>query len=115
MQQYLRTYTYAVIVCILLITASKPTVKVLQSSGIISAIGPNWFELGIALLDDDQVAKLEAIRADHSETNTRCTRMLLCWLTTHSNATWNDLIVALTSKGVELNDVVVKVKALFHG
>lgn len=78
-------------------------------------MSPKWYELGIALLDDDQVAKLEAIKTERGEANRHCIAMLLCWLSTHSDATWNDLIVALKSQGVELNNVADMVKELFHG
>ena len=108
--------SYICIYCLpSLIVTDKPTIRVLQNRGIIKAMAPTWYELGIALLNDDQVVKLEAIKTDHREANRCCIAMLSCWLSTNPSATWYDLIVALTSQGVELNDVAEMVKALFHG
>ena len=36
--------------------------------------------------------------------------MLMYWLETDSNATWNDLVEALKSPGVELNSVATMVE-----
>ena len=102
----MKVVKYIAIVCDFSITVySKPTIKVLQSSKIISAIGTKWYELGIALLDDDKAEQLEIIEGNNSEITRRCTAMLKYWLETHSNATWNDLVEALKSPGVELNNV----------
>ena len=89
---------------------SKPTVKVLLSSKIISAIGPKWYELGITLLDDDQLTQLKTIKSDNNEVNRCCIEMLMYWLESHSNATWNDLVEALKAPGVELNNVATMVE-----
>ena len=101
--------------CFLLTTVSKPTIKALQSSKIINAIGPKWYELGIALLDDDQSVQLETIKANHNEATRCCTAMLIYWLQSHSTATWHDLVEALKAPGVELNNVANIVEALFPG
>ena len=94
---------------------SKPTIKALQSSKIITVIGPKWYELGIALLDDDQLTQLEIIKINDSEVTRRCTVMLIYWLQSHSTATWHDLVEALKAPGVELNNVATMVEALFPG
>ena len=92
---------------------SKPNIKDLQSYKIISAIGPKWYELGIALLDNDQVIQLENIETNKSEVSRRCTAMLMYWLKSHSNATWHDLVKALKDPGVELNNVATMVEEIF--
>ena len=89
---------------------SKPTIKVLLNSKIISDIGPKWYELGIALLDDDQLTHLKNIRSNNSEVTRCCIEMLMYWLETHSNATWNDLVEALKSPCIELNNVATMVE-----
>ena len=89
---------------------SKPKVKVLQKAKVISAIGPKWYELGIALLDDDQLTQLKTIKSNNIEVNRCCIEMLMYWLDTHSNATWNDLVEALKTPGVELNNVATMVE-----
>ena len=94
---------------------SKPSIKILQCSKVISAIGPKWYELGIALLDDDKLRQLKIIESNNSEVTRQCTAMLIYWLESHSNATWNDLVEALKAPGVELNNVSTMVKELFAG
>ena len=94
---------------------SKPTIKLLQSSKIITAIGPKWYELGLELLVDDQLTQLESIKANHNETNRCCTAMLIYWLQSHSTANWHQLVDALKAPGVELNNVATMVEALFPG
>ena len=104
------------IVCLYSFTVhSKPTIKLLQSSKIITAIGPKWYELGIELLDDDQLTQLEIIKTNDSEVTRRCAAMLIYWLQSHSTATWQQLIGALKAPGVELNNVATMVEALFLG
>ena len=41
--------------------------------------------------------------------------MLMYWLESHSNATWNDLVEALQAPGVELNNVATMVVETFTG
>ena len=104
------------VVCLFSTTVySKPTIKVLQNSKIIAAIGPKWYELGIELLDDDKVTHLEIIKTNDSEVTRRCTAMFIYWLQSHSNATWYQLVEALKTSGVELNNVATMVEALFTG
>ena len=98
--------------CVISITVCfpKPTIKVLQGAKIIGDMGSKWYELGIALLDDDQLTQLKTIRNNNGEATRCCTEMLMYWLETHSNATWKDLVEALKSPGVELNDVATMVE-----
>ena len=94
---------------------SKPSIKVLQHSEVISAIGPKWYELGIGLLDDNQLKKLKAIKIDNSEVTRCCIEMLIYWLESHPTATYQDLVKALKTPGVELNNVATTVENLFPG
>ena len=93
----------------------KLTIKVLQSSKIITTIGPKWYELGIALLDEAQLSQLDSIMSNHNEATRCCTAMLKYWLQIHPSATWHELINALRSSGVELNNVATMVEKLLPG
>ena len=88
---------------------SKPTLKLLQSTKIIISMSTKWYELGIALLDDDQIRQLEVIKADNDEVTRRCLAMLSYWLETHPDVTWNDLIDGLKAPGVEMNELAATV------
>ena len=102
--------------CIFIIIATPHlSVKELQSSGIITKAANKWYELGIALLDENQLAGLDNIKSSHSETTRRCTEMFKYWLQTHTNATWYQLVDALKSCGVELNDVARMVERSYLG
>ena len=95
---------------------SKPTLKKLQHMKVITAVGSKWYELGIELLDDDQLAQLDIIKTNNSEVTRCCAEMFLSWLRSHTTATWQDLVEALKAPGVELNDVAAMVEAQFiHG
>jgi len=105
-----------VVVCLFSTTVySRPTIKLLQNSKIITAIGPKWYELGIELLNDDQLIHLKSIKADNNEATRCCTEMLIYWLQSHSSATWYQLAEALKTSGVELNSVAAMVEALCTG
>ena len=82
---------------------------------IISAIGPKWYELGIELLDDDQLTQLKTIKSDNNVVPRCCIDMLIYWLESHPTATYEDLVKALKTPGVELNNVATMVEDLFPG
>ena len=103
------------LLCFSYIVYQKPSIKELQSHRIIIDIGTKWYELGIALLRDDQFNKLGIINSEHKEVTRCCTEMFIYWLETHSNATWYQLTEALRSPGVELNNVAAKVETSFPG
>ena len=92
---------------------SKPTLKKLQHTKVITAVGSKWYELGIELLDDDQLAQLDIIKTNNNEVTRCCAEMFLFWLRSHASATWQDLVEALKAPGVELNDVAAMVEAQF--
>ena len=95
------------------IVNSKPTLKKLQQTKVITAVGRKWYELGIELLDEDQLTQLDIIKTNNDEVTRRCAEMFLYWLRSHSTATWLDLVEALKAPGVELNDVAGIVESQF--
>ena len=96
------------------IVSSKPTLKKLQQTKIITAVGNKWYELGIELLDEDQLTQLDIIKTNNNEVTRCCAEMFLFWLRSHSTATWQNLVDALKAPGVELNDVAATVEAHFN-
>ena len=77
-------------------------------------MGSKWYELGIELLDEDQLPQLDIIKTNNNEVTRCCAEMFLFWLRSHSTATWQDLVEALKAPGVELNDVATMVEAQFN-
>ena len=87
--------------------------KKLQQTKVITAVGRKWYELGIELLDEDQLTQLDIIKTDNDEVTRCCAEMFQYWLRNHSTATWLDLVKALKAPGVELNDVAAMVESQF--
>ena len=79
------------------------------------AISSKWYELGIELLDDNQVKQLKVIKADYNEITRQCSAMLDYWLETHPSVTWNDLVAGLRAPGVEVNEVAATIEGQFTG
>ena len=89
--------------------------KQLQFAKISTAVSSKWYELGIALLDDDQVGQLKVIKADSDELTRQCSEMLSYWLETHSDVTWNDLVAGLRAPGVEMNELATTIEGQLTG
>ena len=66
-------------------------------------------------MDDDKSEQLKIIENRYDEATRQCTEMLLYWLQSHSNATWNDLIEALKTPGVDLHNVASTVENICNG
>ena len=73
-------------------------------------ISKNWYDLGIQLLDDKHVKKLNSIQENHQNSVDRCcTDMFQTWLDTSPLASWNEFFIAL--KAVELYELITKIEA----
>ena len=59
--------------------------------------------------------QLKIIETNNSEVTRRCTEMLMYWLESHPNATWDNLVEALQAPGVELNNVATVIVETFTG
>ena len=70
---------------------------------VVNETAHKWRDLGVKLLRPDQENRLNTIAADHpNDVVSCCKRVLEKWLETTSDATWNELIIALRSPGVQL-------------
>ena len=59
-------------------------------------IAPQWYDLGIQLLDDEGAEKLDVIQSDHKGDSEKCcTAMFKYWRKVDKTASWNKLITAL--------------------
>ena len=69
-----------------------------EASGVVV----QWYDLGIQLLDDERgTGVLDAIKADHpNDVNTCCNKMFIKWLLMKPDATWSQLVKALTKIGM---------------
>ena len=89
--------------------------KELQRLGITHTIAPKWYELGIELLDEDQLPRLSIIKSNHMKVSRCCSEMLMFWLNNHHDATWYQLMVALREPGVEMHDAAAVIEAQIIG
>ena len=70
---------------------------------VIPRVSPKWEELGIKLFKKDQGAQLKIIRSDYPNNNKKCClEMFKYWLQTDTCASWEQLLTALRSPGVNL-------------
>ena len=69
-----------------------------EASGVVV----HWYDLGIQLLNDKGgTGVLDAIKADHpNDVNACCNKMFIKWLLMKPDATWSQLVTALTRIGM---------------
>lgn len=72
-------------------------------------IGMEWYDLGVELLDDRNVKKLNNIRENHKEVEMCCSFMFQTWLGTKPSASWIEFLSAL--KVVGLSELASKIEA----
>ena len=79
-----------------------PAVKDLHNH-IVPTVAPKWKDLGTQLLDDKQQTHLNTISTNHPQNAEECCKSMFSkWLEIKTDASWNQLIRALKSPGVEL-------------
>ena len=60
-----------------------------------------WHDLGTQLLTYDTVGVLDVIKANHpNDVSACCNKMFVKWLELQPNATWSQLIIALSNIGM---------------
>ena len=76
------------------------------------SVGPKWYDLGIDLLEKDDIEELNTIQSQHStDINICCTKMFQLWLGKHPNAaSWNQLINSL--RYIDLGRVAGKIEQM---
>ena len=94
---------------------SKPTRKELLDH-VVPHVTTHWYMLGVKLLKDDQASHLDVIKSDHTGDNQMCCmQMFSYWLSSNTDATWNQLIEALKSPVVKLTVVAAEVEKILTG
>ena len=98
----------------LFVGEETPSLKYLNRY-VRGSVGSKWHDLGIELLDPDDVKELNRIKAQYSlDLNECCKEMFQLWLSKKSNASWNQLIKALRQPGIELDTLAGKVEQLLE-
>ena len=100
--------------CSLFVGDQRPSLKYLNRY-VRSSVGLKWHDLGIELLDQDDLVELNNIRAQYSlDVNECCKEMFQLWLRKQLNASWNQLIEALRQPGIELDTLASKIEQMLH-
>ena len=87
----------------------RPTQKYLNRY-VKQVIGKKWYDLGIELLENDDIGALNNIQSDHSKDQEECcTKMFQLWLTKQP-ASWNQLIEAL--RNIKLNHLATSIEEM---
>ena len=82
----------------------------------LNDIAPYWYELGAALLNEEEESQLEVIEANHKNDISKCClAMFQYWWRSHPEATWNILLIKLRSSGVNLATVASDIEKNFTG
>ena len=78
---------------------------------MIPRVASKWHELGIELYKDADVPHLDTIQKQCPGDFTKaCTEMLSYWLNTYTtNVTWDRLINAIRSEGLQLNAIALDI------
>ena len=75
------------------------------------SVGAKWHDLGIELLNSNDVGELKTIEAEYpSDVNKCCTKMFDLWLMKQPTASWNQLIEALRQPCINLGTMGSKIK-----
>ena len=77
----------------------------------ICAAGPEvWLDLGVELLQQEDVAALKTIKSNISDCTVRCSEMFQLWLERQPEASWRKLIGAL--KQIRQDDLAFNIEDL---
>lgn len=83
---------------------------------MIPYVIPQWYLLGLKLLEEEQEPYLDVIKLNHPGDNkTCCTETFWYWLNSNDNATWQQLIDALRSPAIGLCSVATELKEMLKG
>ena len=86
------------------------------SNIVIPKVAKKWHELGIQLLKQSQLPKLDEIQKAYPNDLQRCcVEMLKYWLTVTPEATWDNLIHALRAPGLEMLAIADEVEKEVEG
>ena len=80
---------------------------------VIVDVAPQWYNLGIQLLNAEQAKKLDIIQTDYPGNSEKCcTALFKYWFQVDTTASWNKLIIALNHIGQEVLANTIKTMTL---
>ena len=80
---------------------------------VIVDIAPQWYNLGVQLLEPNQTKKLNVIQSDYpGDSEKCCTALFNHWLHADTGASWDKLILALNHIGQDVLASTIKAMTL---
>ena len=96
----------------LFIGHQQPQLKFLNRY-VRASVGMKWDDLGIELLDSNDIGELNTIEAENSSNlNKCCTKMFNLWLNKQPTASWNQLIKALRQPCIALGTLASNIEQM---
>ena len=93
----------------------KPTKNKLLDH-VVPHVTPYWYDLGIKLLKEEEEAQLDVIESNYADDKKECCkRMFWYWLSTNTDASWQQLIEALQSSAIKLPVVAADIEKMLKG
>ena len=90
----------------------RPSLRFLNRY-VRNSVGLKWHDLGIELLDCDNIGELDIIEAEHpTDLKKCCTKMFSMWLMKQPSASWSQLIEALRQPNIQLATLAAKVERM---
>ena len=77
-----------------------------------AGVANNWYTLGVELLDSNTVV-LDVIKTNHQRDDDRCSEMFKTWLEMKPDASWSQLISALTEINLQTAADNIEWKIMF--
>ena len=91
---------------------SRPTLK--QLNKLKKSISFKWHDLGIELLEPEDIRTLDEIQSNYPrDASTCCTKMFQLWLDKQPEASWEQLIKAL--RDIDLNATELELLSINEG
>ena len=91
-----------------------PTLKYLNAY-VRPLVADVWYDLGIQLLDSEDVPTLNAIKVNNpNNASGACTEMFLLWLQKNPSASWSSLISTIRGPGVKKYDVAQNIEQMLQ-
>ena len=92
--------------------SERPSLKYLYRH-VRDSVATKWKNIGIELLEDKDIEKLDTIRMNNSGNVIECCgEMLELWLRKQPEATWNQLLEALRSPAIQLNNIASELEEM---
>ena len=89
-----------------------PSLKYLNRH-VKKPVGSKWYDLGIDLLEKDDVKELNTIRSQYpADLNTICKEMFQLWLRKQPTASWNQLLDSLRQPGIDLDNLASEIEQM---